>query len=74
MERVAFHNTGPDQIPGLIVMSLSDTGHAETLDPDYEMIVVLFNGSGETVRFTEAALAGTSFRSIPFSRIRRMGW
>ncbi len=68
MERVAFHNTGPDQIPGLIVMSLSDTGHAETLDPDHERIVVLFNGSGETVRFTEAALAGTSFALHPIQQ------
>ncbi|HEX6386730.1 MAG TPA: pullulanase-type alpha-1,6-glucosidase, partial [Anaerolineae bacterium] len=24
-ERLAFHNTGPEQVPGLIVMSLSDT-------------------------------------------------
>ncbi|MFO7536610.1 MAG: pullulanase-type alpha-1,6-glucosidase, partial [Chloroflexota bacterium] len=68
MARVAFHNTGPDQIPGLIVMSLSDAGHAETLDPDHDLIVVLFNGSGETVRFAEASLAGTSFSLHPIQQ------
>jgi pullulanase-type alpha-1,6-glucosidase len=35
MDRVAFHNTGPAQVPGLIVMSLAGDGGVE--------IVVLFN-------------------------------
>jgi pullulanase len=33
-DRVAFHNTGPDQVPGLIVMSLVG---------DHESVVVVFN-------------------------------
>ena len=37
IDRVVFHNTGPDQIPGLVVMSLRG-------DDDVE-IVVLFNAS-----------------------------
>jgi pullulanase len=41
-QRVRFHNTGPGQIPGLIVMSLRDEG-AEKLDEKYDLIVVLFN-------------------------------
>ena len=45
-ERLAFHNTGPEQIPGLIVMSLSDRV-GEDLDPERDMIVVLFNATTE---------------------------
>ncbi len=44
MERVEFHNTGADQIPGMIVMQLSDRGDAN-LDPNYSMIVVVFNAT-----------------------------
>jgi len=64
--RVNFHNTGPDQTPGLIVMSLSDmiTGTAD-LDPTYEMIVVLFNANDTAQTFTEAALIDTSMRLHP---------
>ncbi|MCP5094617.1 MAG: DUF3372 domain-containing protein, partial [Chloroflexi bacterium] len=43
-DRLEFHNTGPDQVPGLIVMSLDDTIGVD-LDPNYDAIVVLFNGS-----------------------------
>jgi pullulanase-type alpha-1,6-glucosidase len=43
--RLAFHNTGPQQIPGLIIMSLSDVGQASNLDPLADMILVLFNAT-----------------------------
>jgi len=43
MDRVEFHNTGPNQIPGLIVMSLR--GH------DKIRSVVLFNASAEPQEF-----------------------
>ena len=43
-KRLAFHNTGPDQEPGLIVMTLSDGRCAgEPLDPNYDGILVIFN-------------------------------
>lgn len=57
MERVLFHNTGPDQIPGLIVMSISDIT-ADDLDPEHELIVVLFNATDEDVSFTQGELGG----------------
>jgi pullulanase-type alpha-1,6-glucosidase len=48
---VRFHNTGPDQIPGLIAMSISD--HAtQPIDPNYGVIIVLWNASPETTQFT----------------------
>lgn len=43
MERVEFHNTGPDQVPGLVVMSLRGTEDIE--------IVVLFNASPSAQSF-----------------------
>ncbi|MBU0512198.1 MAG: pullulanase-type alpha-1,6-glucosidase [Chloroflexi bacterium] len=47
---VRFHNTGPDQVPGLIVMSISDdTGNP--LDANYGLIVVLFNADPDEVSF-----------------------
>lgn len=42
--RVAFHNTGPEQVPGIIAMTISDGVCAgEQLDPKYDGILVLFN-------------------------------
>ena len=51
IDRLVFHNNGPDQIPGLIVMSISDSAE-ENLDPNYDLIVVLFNAAVETVEFS----------------------
>ncbi len=43
MERVEFHNTGPNQVPGLVVMSLRGHRNVE--------IVVLINASTEAQEF-----------------------
>jgi hypothetical protein len=57
--RVKFHNTGPDQIPGLIVMSLSDLDIAGTdLDRAHELFVVLINANDEAQSITLPELAG----------------
>lgn len=43
-KRVLFHNTGPNQIPGLIAMSISDGSCAGfDLDPNLDAIFVLYN-------------------------------
>jgi pullulanase-type alpha-1,6-glucosidase len=60
-DRLVFHNTGPFQQPGLIVMSLSDSG-GENLDANYGLIVVLFNANDEAQQFTEAL-----FTDLPLS-------
>ncbi|HSN77074.1 MAG TPA: pullulanase-type alpha-1,6-glucosidase, partial [Anaerolineae bacterium] len=57
MERVSFLNNGPDQLPGLIVMVLSDEVEPD-LDPDREQIVVLVNANDEAQTFTDASLVG----------------
>lgn len=48
--RVKFYNTGPEQIPGLIVMELDDTA-GESLDPTYDRLVVFFNSAPEPRQF-----------------------
>jgi pullulanase-type alpha-1,6-glucosidase len=60
-DRVSYHNTGPNQLPGLIVMSLSDLSTTD-LDPLYEFIVVLVNANDEAQSFTDANLAGLELK------------
>ncbi len=50
INQVSFHNTGPDQLPGLIAMSISDNP-ADNLDPNYEVVFVLFNADPRTTTF-----------------------
>jgi len=54
---VRFHNTGVDQIPGLIVMELNDTVGA-SIDPIYSVVLVLFNASPDSVTYTVDDLVG----------------
>jgi pullulanase-type alpha-1,6-glucosidase len=56
-DRAMFHNTGPDQLPGMIVMSLSDAPMPD-LDPTYEGLVVLINANDEQQVFTADAFIG----------------
>jgi hypothetical protein len=66
MARLQFHNVGPDQIPGLIVMSLSDkVAGLPDLDPAHEQIVVLFNATDEVQSFTLGELRALGFRLHP---------
>ncbi|MFK7804936.1 MAG: pullulanase-type alpha-1,6-glucosidase [Anaerolineae bacterium] len=63
-ERVTFHNTGPDQLPGVIVMSIDDSG-AERIDPNYDRIVVIFNGQNKEVIFGISELASVEMMLHP---------
>jgi pullulanase len=45
-----FLNTGPEQLPGVIVMSLSDTV-GDDLDPTADRLVVIFNADDEPITF-----------------------
>lgn len=42
-ERLRFHNTGPDQVPGLVVMHLDGEKPSRYPDARYRSVVVLFN-------------------------------
>jgi len=47
--RVGYHNTGPDQIPGLIAMTISDGScTSEDLDPNLDGVLTLFNSDRQT--------------------------
>jgi pullulanase len=63
-EMVRFHNTGPDQIPGLIVQSIADLGN-EDIDPDREAIFVLINARPDDVEFTVDWLVGQELTLHP---------
>ncbi|MDX1570294.1 MAG: pullulanase-type alpha-1,6-glucosidase [Xanthomonadales bacterium] len=62
-ESVSFHNTGPDQVPGLIVMSVRD--HSGTIDPDHAAVLVLFNGRADPVTFSVPAFDEIELRPHP---------
>ncbi|MDO3385204.1 pullulanase-type alpha-1,6-glucosidase [Gilvimarinus sp. SDUM040013] len=49
-----FHNTGPDQIPGLIVMTLEDNTN---IDPNFAAITLVFNPTAAVIELP-APLAG----------------
>jgi pullulanase len=57
--RLRFLNTGPDQIPGLIVMTLSDDDGG--IDRVRERIVVLFNATVSPQVFEAPLFAGIDF-------------
>ncbi|MGF2685155.1 pullulanase-type alpha-1,6-glucosidase [Marinobacter sp. DUT-3] len=59
-ERLSFHNTGADQLPGVILFSLDDgpdNGLAD-LDSDVDQIVVVINGTGSE-QSLDTGLSGT---------------
>ena len=62
MASVAFHNTGPAQVPGLIVMSVADDDG--NVDLTRELAVSLFNASDDAVTFGFPA-AGREFELHP---------
>ena len=60
MQRLKFYNTGRQQVPGLIVMSLENSG-AGRLDDPFDRVVVLFNATPQTQSFANASFAGAAF-------------
>ena len=62
--RLQFHNTGPEQVPGVIVMSISDM-EGTNLDPANDMVTVLFNARPEPLVYTDESLAGQALALHP---------
>ncbi|MGL5326885.1 MAG: pullulanase-type alpha-1,6-glucosidase [Aeromonas sp.] len=49
IKRVDFRNTGPDQVPGLIVMTVDDgVGAGADLDPAIDGLVVMINATNQS--------------------------
>ncbi|HPH96804.1 MAG TPA: pullulanase-type alpha-1,6-glucosidase [Anaerolineaceae bacterium] len=61
-QTLSFLNTGKEQIPGLIVMRLSDQ---RNLDPSYGEVVVFFNAQKDPLTFTDKALSQIKFSLHP---------
>lgn len=59
---LSFYNTGPAQIPGLIVMRLTDV---DGLDENYSDLVVLFNSAPGGVTFAEDSFKGLALELHP---------
>jgi len=59
--RVTFANGGPTQVPGLIVMRISDRVGAN-LDPNARSLVIVFNASDTSQTVTLADTAGSKFQ------------
>jgi pullulanase/glycogen debranching enzyme len=67
IQRLKFYNTGPGQLPGLIVMSIENTGDGRLADP-YDQVVVLFNASPDAQTFADAAFAGAALTLHPIQQ------
>jgi pullulanase len=63
-EKVRFHNTGPSQVPGVIVMSVDDPNG--TVDRAHNRLAVVFNANDQTETVVASALAGKSLKLHPF--------
>jgi hypothetical protein len=63
-DRVGFPLGGPDQTPGVVVMTLDDTTGPD-LDPRWERIVVIFNASDEVTTQTLPEPTRRSFALHP---------
>lgn len=60
--RVAFHNTGSEQVAGVIAMSIDDGVNAgEDLDPTVDALLVMFNYTDEAQTLTVPAAEGLTF-------------
>jgi pullulanase-type alpha-1,6-glucosidase len=66
-DRVAFHNTGPSQVPGVVAMSVSDS--AGTRDRRVTGVTVVFNVNREPRAFTTPGLAGSALKLHPIQRL-----
>ena len=62
LERLRFHDTGPQQTPGVIVMSLHDDVEGRpALDPRFERMVIVWNAGPRAVSVPAPDLAGMPY-------------
>jgi len=63
-QRMKFFNVGREAVPGLVVYQLNNAD-ANRLPDHFDQIVVLFNGSPETITFADSAFAGGAYELHP---------
>lgn len=56
--RVDFRNTGVDQIPGLIAMTIDDGVNVSDMDASVDALIVLINATPDAIQFADDAFAG----------------
>jgi pullulanase-type alpha-1,6-glucosidase len=66
-DKLRFANTGPDQIPGVIVMVLDDTV-GPSVDPDVDRIVVVYNATPREQSVTPAHTGRARWHLHPLQR------
>ena len=69
IDRVGFHNIGKGQTQGLIVMSIDDGAGLEDLDPAFDALVVVVNGSNTELAHTVPTAQGFSLHSTQLSSV-----
>jgi pullulanase len=67
-ERLRFHNTGPQQVPGLIVMSIDGQHPQRYADARYKSVVVLINVDKVASSVTVPELQGRHLKLHPVQR------
>jgi pullulanase len=70
IERLKFYNVGPDQVPGLVAMSIDGTQPARYPGAQYKAVVVVFNVDKVAQSIAIPALRG---RKLQLHRIQRNG-
>ena len=63
-QRLSFLNADPGRDPGLIVMVLDDRQGAG-LDPNYDLLVFVFNARMDSITYSDASLAGLALTLHP---------
>jgi pullulanase-type alpha-1,6-glucosidase len=62
--RLRFPNSGPDQVPGVLVFTLDNSGD-ERFEDAYTAVLVVLNARREPLDHVEPSLKGTAFRLHP---------
>ena len=64
IDRVGFHNIGKRQQHGLIVMSIDDGIDLVDLDPQFDALVIVANGTEQTLSHTVPTAAGFELHPV----------
>ncbi|CAN7275570.1 pullulanase-type alpha-1,6-glucosidase [Massilia sp. LjRoot122] len=68
IDRLKFHNTGPDQLPGLVVMRIDGESPRRYPDAQYRSVVVLFNVDKEAKSIAIPELKGLKLKQHKLQR------
>ncbi|MEM9100782.1 MAG: pullulanase-type alpha-1,6-glucosidase [Pseudomonadota bacterium] len=64
LSRVDFKNTGSNQTPGVIIMTIDDGLGLEDIDTKYDAVLIAVNGSNQAVTFSDANYNGLQIHPI----------